>query len=274
MRTEKTMFELIINYAKNHSDIRAVILNGSRANPNATKDKHQDYDIVYIVKNIANFKLDYSWLDIFGNRLIMQTPQTMRDPDSSSRFNWMMLFEDGVRIDLTLIPIEEPDLIGKDSDTVVLLDKDNILPPFPPNSDVDYHVKPPSELFYYSCCNNFWWCIQNVAKGIARDELPYAMMMYHTVVMPDLHDMINWYIASTNNHGVAVGKFGKYYKRFLPQSLYELYKSSYSNADLKASIIAAGTLFKITAIDVANAYDFVYNIDEDNNMHKYLSLIL
>jgi len=51
-------------------------------------------------------------------------------------------------------------------------------------------------LFYYSCCNNFWWCLNNVAKGIARDELPYAMHMLNDVVRAELHDMINWYIGT------------------------------------------------------------------------------
>lgn len=37
-------------------------------------------------------------------------------------------------------------------------------------------------------------CLNNVAKGIARDELPYAMEMYNCVVRNDLKDMIYWYI--------------------------------------------------------------------------------
>ncbi len=34
MRSEQEMFELIINTARNDDRIRAVIMNGSRANPN------------------------------------------------------------------------------------------------------------------------------------------------------------------------------------------------------------------------------------------------
>ena len=57
-------------------------------------------------------------------------------------------------------------------------------------------MKRPSELEFSSCCNNFWWCIQNVAKGLVRGELAYAMTMYHTVVREELHWLLNWYISA------------------------------------------------------------------------------
>ena len=46
MRSEKEMYDLILGYAKAHDDIRAVILNGSRANPNRKPDPFNDFDIV------------------------------------------------------------------------------------------------------------------------------------------------------------------------------------------------------------------------------------
>ena len=38
MRNEQEMLELIVNTAKNDARIRAVIMNGSRVNPNAPSD--------------------------------------------------------------------------------------------------------------------------------------------------------------------------------------------------------------------------------------------
>ena len=58
MRSEQEMYELIINTARNDERIRAVIMNGSRANPNAPRDIFQDYDIVYIVTEVSSFKHD------------------------------------------------------------------------------------------------------------------------------------------------------------------------------------------------------------------------
>jgi len=49
MRSEKEILDLIIKAAENDERIRAVMMVGSRADPDAPKDKYQDYDITYKV---------------------------------------------------------------------------------------------------------------------------------------------------------------------------------------------------------------------------------
>jgi len=43
------MYKIILDFANQDKRVRAVALNGSRANDEIKKDKFQDYDIVYIV---------------------------------------------------------------------------------------------------------------------------------------------------------------------------------------------------------------------------------
>lgn len=276
MRTEQEMYDLILHFAKEDQRIRAVLLNGSRANPNAPKDNYQDFDIVYVVKNFEQFKADWGWLDRFGERLIMQTPEAMRDPSGAGHFNWMMLFTDGNRLDLTLIPIDRLDLIDDDSQTVVLLDKDHILPEFPPSSDRDYFPQKPDTLYYTSCCNNFFWCMQNVAKGIARKELPYAMVMYHTVVREELHEMLSWYIGCQTDFQVSPGKMGKYFQRFLPEALYNAYENTYSDSrpdHFWKAVYAACELFRTAAKAVGEALGYAYNQADDDGIMTYLGMV-
>lgn len=276
MRNEQEMFDLILGFAKTDERVRAVFMNGSRANPNAPRDKYQDFDIVYVVREFDSFLKDLHWIDRFGERLMLQMPEAMRDPCGDGRFNWMMLFTDGNRLDLTLIPIEKPELIGDDSATVVLLDKDGVLPVFYPASDRDYWVKKPDELFYFSCCNNFWWCMQNVAKGVARGELPYAMMMYHTVVRQDLHDMLEWYIGCRNGFAVSAGKMGKYFRKFLPAEWYAQYEKTYSGAEPEAiweSLFAAGELFRTVSKAVAAELKYPFLAQDAENMTRYMQTV-
>jgi aminoglycoside 6-adenylyltransferase len=273
MRSEKEMYELILNIAEKDSRVRAVYMNGSRTNPNAPKDVYQDYDIVYVVDELETFTADNNWIDVFGERLMLQMPEANRNPSGKGHFNWMMLFTDGNRLDLTLNPIQKLELIGNDSLSIALMDKDGVLPPFPIASDVDYFVKPPTELFYLSCCNNFWWCLQNVAKGIARNELPYAMEMYHNVVREELHDMIAWYIGTITDFTVSAGKMGKYYKRFLPPEIYEQYTLTYSDSDYNNmwnAISIACDMFSFLAIQVADHFGYNYNKQDEENMRIYL----
>lgn len=298
MKGEEALFDKIMDFAQRDVRVRAVYMNGSRANPNAPVDPYRDFDIVYVVRDFEDFKRDHSWIDGFGERLILQMPEAMRYPSGQGHFNWMMLFVDGNRLDLTLLPIEMPELIERDSATVVLLDKDGLLPDFGAASDADYVVAAPDDLFYYSCCNNFFWCLQNVAKGLVRDELPYALGMYYEVVLPELNDMVRWYIGSQNKYSVAPGKFGKYFKQYLSVDLYNRYLEAYGvstdgmisrgmiggglgqqlsetapTALLWHAVEVAVELFRELAKAVAKDLGYTYNTAEDEGMKRYLEMM-
>jgi len=280
MRTEKEMFDTILNAAKENDRIRAVYMEGSRTNPNATKDKYMDYDIVYVVTEIEWFIENKNWLSVFGELAMIQEPDTNsvaegENLDISKSFGWLMLFKDGNRIDLHINTLTENycEEYKNDKSLMTLLDKDNILPQIPPPSDVDYYIKKPTEGQYISATNNFWWCLQNVAKGIARDHLTYAMNMYVQVVHENLESMVNWYIGIHNDFSVNVGMWGKYFKKYLPENLYAIYVKTYSDANyenLWNAVFAACELFRIIAPIVGDELGYEYNKQEDENMTEYL----
>lgn len=277
MRTEKEMFDLILGTAKSDERIRAVYMNGSRTNPNVKKDPYQDYDIVYVVTETQSFLSDKSWISVFGDIAMVQEPDSNdlgwgQNADFSLSYTWLMLFQDGNRIDLH-IQVKEAMLEEyiKDSLTVPLLDKDNILPPIPPSNDKDYWIKKPIKSRYNGCCNEFWWCLNNVAKGIVRDQMPYAMRMYHEVVHTELDKMLEWYIGIQTDFSVSVGMWGKYFKNYLPSDLYELYLKTYSNYEgLWTAILAACELFRTVAPKVGKHFGYTYNQSDDDNMMQYL----
>jgi len=85
MRNEEEIIALILHIAKNDERVRAVLLNGSRANPGVKKDRFRDFDIVYIVTDIKTFLNDHDWINIFGERLILQMPKEMVIGDNIDR---------------------------------------------------------------------------------------------------------------------------------------------------------------------------------------------
>ena len=85
MRSEHEMLKLILSTAQDDDRIRAVTLNGSRANPNAKPDRFQDFDIIYLVTDLAPFVDDPTWIDLFGERMIVQTPSLIEDPALKTR---------------------------------------------------------------------------------------------------------------------------------------------------------------------------------------------
>lgn len=279
MRTEKEMYDLILAIAQKDERIRAVYMNGSRTNTKAPKDIFQDYDIVYVVTETASFINDADWTSNFGDLLMIQEPdkndQLVGMPvDNEKSYGYLMLFQDGNRIDLH-IETEEAMLVNylQDKLAIPLLDKESILPAIPDPTNMDYWVKRPTDALYFSCCNDFWWCLQNVGKGIWRDELPYAKQMFELVIRGRLDEMISWWIGMHHDFKVSAGKMGKYFKNYLPSSYWQMYKETYSDQNFEnfwRSIFVTCELFRELAQDVAKSLNFKYPINDDRNMTKYL----
>jgi len=206
----------------------------------------------------------------------MQMPEAMRYPIGDGHFNYMMIYPDGVRLDLTF---DFRKYIDNGEPAVVLLDKDNgsgFLPSKLAASDKYWHINPPTSLFFYSCCNNFWWCLNNAAKGIARDELPYVMHMLNNIVRSELHNMINYYIGTQYGFNLSTGKEGKYFKKYLPPDLYEQYTATYSGSnysDIWKAIDSMCDLFHTLALVVAEHFGFTYRQEEENGMREYLRMV-
>lgn len=279
MRTEQEMFHLIFGAAKADERVRAVYMNGSRANPNVPEDKYQDFDIVFVVTETASFLAEKGWISVFGDIAMVQEPDSNdlgweQTADYSRSYCWLMLFRDGNRIDLHLQTREAMlEEYTADSLTLPLLDKDHILPPIPPSSDKGYWIQKPAGTGYAGCCNEFWWCLNNVAKGIVRDQLPYAMRMYNEIVHIELDKMLEWYIGINTGFSVSVGMWGKYFKQYLPAPLYDAYAKTYSNGNyenLWAAIFKACELFRMIAPAVGKHFGYSYNQNDDENMTEYL----
>lgn len=275
MRSENEMMKLILSTAKSDERIKAVLLSGSRANPEAPKDIFQDYDITYFVTDTMPFYNNTVWIEEkFGKPANLQLPELMTHPllppDGDGHFTYLMLFEDGNRIDLSIVSAP---YIDDGEPVAVLLDKGGFLPIIIPDYKY-WHIKPPVESFYIDACNEFWWCLNNVAKGIARDELPYAMDMFNHPVRDMLNQMVEWWIGINTDFSVSSGKKGKYYKKHLPHSLYDMYVKTYSDSDynnLWNSVFTACELFRILADKVAEHFGYRYNSTEEDNMMKYLN---
>jgi len=275
MRSEQEMLELIVGTARDDEQIRAVIMNGSRANPNAPRDSFQDFDIVYIVTEVSSFKRDSNWIKRFGEMMILQMPDDMRNPPPSDddRFAYLMQFTDGNRIDLTIHPIAKLDELGEDSLSLLLLDKDGIIEHFAPASESDYLPKPPTAKAFADCCNEFWWCCPYVAKGLWREEILYAKYMLDQAVRDELMKMLRWHIGVKTQFSLNPGKFGKYFQQYLEPELWDMLQKTYADASYDRTweaLFVMCDLFRIVAIRVADHFGFDYPQNDDKNVSAHL----
>jgi aminoglycoside 6-adenylyltransferase len=280
MRSEDEIKNLIIAKAKSDDRIRAVLLNGSRANGKILPDKYQDFDIVYIVNDVDIFIADHHWTDFFGDRIIWQLPGEMTFGDQNDKeeerigFNYLMLFKDGNRIDLSLFPKDKIETkFSADSLTIVWLDKDKLFLNIKKSTDTDYLIKRPNEQEFSEVCNEFWWVSTYVSKGLLRGEITYAKQMMETIVRPMFMKIIEWSVGVETDFSVSFGKGGKFMKQYVSDNQYLRILTTYANhliEDNWRSLFIMMELFAEFANIVANKLNFKYNSNEENNVTAYL----
>ncbi|MCM1193399.1 MAG: aminoglycoside 6-adenylyltransferase [Butyrivibrio sp.] len=276
MRGEKEILDLILEIGERDERIRGAYMNGSRTNPNVPKDIFQDYDVVYVVGETESFIQDKSWIRQFGEILYMQLPDECPDEgtDISRSYGWLVQFADGVRIDLHVETVEKTLADGfPDSLTVILMDKDNRFPKLPESNDSGYHVRKPDGQRYACVCNEFWWCLNNVAKGLWRGEMPYVQDMVNFHVRKQLETMLSWKVGILTDFSVSVGKSGKYMYRWLDRKEWETYLSTWFSADLSEgweAVFRMCDLFRQTAEYVGRELGYDYNAPEGANSRSYL----
>jgi len=275
MRTEQEMYSLILNTARNDSRIKAVYMNGSRTNKNVPEDIFQDYDIVYVADETKSFIEDKDWINLFGEILYMQYPD--ENPyfpsDKENSYGWLVQFKDGNRIDLTVQTVNYAiEHIKDDTLCKILLDKENILPRIEPATDRGYWVTKPSKEQYLAVCNEFWWCTNNIAKGLWRKEFTYVQDMANSYVRTELITMLDWKAGIITDWSISTGKSSKYLYRWLPEEYQTLMETYFgcNIADAWKAVFTMCSLFKDVAQYTGKKLGYRYNKEEGAAALHYL----
>jgi aminoglycoside 6-adenylyltransferase len=275
MRREQEMLDIIVGTARDDERVRAVIMNGSRANPNAPKDIFQDFDIVYIVTDVTPFKNNLEWIKRFGDLMILQMPEEMSDPPprNDGIVVYLMQFADGNRIDLGIFPLSMVEELEKDSLSLLLLDKDGILRNLAPASESSILPKPPTAKAFSDCCNEFWWLCPYVAKGLWREEIVYARHVLDFFMRDQLNRALVWHIGVKTGFQRNPGKFGRYFQQYLEPDSWNLLMSTYASSgygETWEALFNMGKLFRKTAISLAEHFGYEYPFEDDQRVSAHL----
>ena len=265
MRTESKMLNLILHTAKSLK-VEAVAMSGSRTDAKAPKDEFQDYDVVYVVDDLDNLTSDLSWLDQFGKRIIEQEVRL------GHRRLFLMLFEDGNRIDLTLCPKEHiKEWVDSEAGFTVLEDPEHLFEPYSQNLE-RYWTSPASAIEFEKVCNEFWWVSAYVVKGICRKQVIYATDHLYGICQQELLKVLAWQVAS--NRGVVdIGKNYKYLFNYLPTEKGKEFSSllDFSNSDkITQSLFDTMQLFHQEAQSLSQKMDYDYDKEVAEKMIQYV----
>lgn len=264
MRSETEMLDVILQAAKT-LQVKAIAMSGSRTDTKAPKDEFQDYDVVYVVDNLDILTSDLSWLDQFGKRIIEQ------EITLGNRCLYLMLFEDGNRIDLTLCPKGHmQEWVDSESKFEVIKDEKGLFEAYQPNAK-RYWTAPPSEEEFAASCNEFWWVSAYVVKAIRRNQLIYATDHLYGICQQEILKVLAWQVTSDRG-AVDIGKNYKYLFHYLPAEKEKVFSALLDLSSIEKvgqSLFATIKLFDGEAQELAQKMGFTYDKEVAEKMISY-----
>jgi len=277
------MTEKLIAWGNQQDLVRAMVLTSSRAIPNnPNTDRYSDYDVILALRDVQPFHDSREWLAAFGTVLAMY-----RDPlYEEDGMNWsgnVVQFEEGLKIDFTLWPVEMMRKIAQqemlppefDAGYQVLLDKDGLLEGIKPPSYRGYMPQPPTEAQYLAEIENFFLCATYVAKYLLRDDVMAAKFLLDGEMKHEnLRPILEWHIEINNGWKVTPGNYGRRIKKWLRPDLWADLESTYAGAGIEENWQALFRLMDLihkVGNEVGNELGFTYPESIEQRARIYLA---
>jgi len=276
-RTEEEMLALILGFAEADERIRTVVMNGSRVNPNVTRDPFQDYDIATFVTDVEPFRNVEYVVSYFGEVIVVEQPLIGPWPPADadgSYHNYNIQLLDGNRIDLSFVHVDALEDRLSDSLTAVILDKDGLVPSLPPPNESSYFIKEPTESLYDGCCTAFFFALgSHIPKTIWRRKLPLLKFFIEAWLREPVMMMLGWEIGIRTGWEKSLGSQGKHLETLLSPDVWTDYKSTYVDSDydnLWESLFLSYRIFKRSADFVAEKRGFRFPMETADKVLAFL----
>ncbi|MBN2390046.1 MAG: aminoglycoside 6-adenylyltransferase [Anaerolineae bacterium] len=277
---EDAILQNLIQWGTARDAVRTMILTSTRTSPHAHTDAFSDYDVIVYMLDIYPWHVDDSWLEDFGRVLVVY-----RDPIQveygCEKFARITQYEDGLKIDFTVAPVEIlPRIVAVgrlpddlDVGYAVLIDKDGLTEHLLPPTYTAYVPAPPTEEHYLTRIEVFFHEATYVAKHLWRDDLmPVKYNLDYAMKHVGLRQMLEWWIETQHGWSVKPGAYGKGLKRWLPPDLWAELEATYVGADLDANweaMLRTIALYRKVAVEVGNALGYAYPHEMDTRAMAY-----
>jgi len=280
-RSEEEMIDLLVKWVEKRDMVRAMLLTSSRANPRATLDAFSDYDVILVVQDITLYQNDDGWLGEFGSVLTVYH-DPVRLEYGCEKFTRVTQYEDGLKIDFTLWPVELLRQVVTELELPpyldigyrVLLDKDDLTAGMKPPTHTAFIPKPPTENEYLMRVEHFLSNTSYVAKHLRRGHLmPLKFCLDYAMKLEGMREMFEWKVGITHNWSVRTGSGGGGLEKYLSRELWEEFASTYVGAGKEENwetLFRSIDLFRKVAVEVADQLGFSYPRTLDERVLKYL----
>lgn len=277
------VFDKLVQWAEQRDSIRAMLLTSTRAVPDATVDFLSDYDVILIVEDIRPFYEDRSWLEDFGEVLVVYWDPIYPDPEhGNEKTANVTQYADGLKIDFTLWPValfqkivQAPALQAElDAGYRVLLDKDNLTREMKPPTYRAYIPTRPTNEAYQLLINDFFTDVPYMGKCLLRGELlPAKWCLDYDMKHVHLRPMLEWRAGVEHNWSAPTGSLGKGLKKLLPSATWSRLEDTYAGASTQENwdaLFRTITLFRDVAIEVGKGLGYEYPLELDQRVTAFV----
>jgi aminoglycoside 6-adenylyltransferase len=272
-----------IRWGWERQTVHAMLLTGSRANPNASVDAWSDYDLLLVVEDIHPFFVDRAWLEDFGRVIVAYWDPIHPAPDFAGleQVGNVVLFQDDLKIDFVLWPVESLRRLARspalpadlDLGYAVLVDKDGLTAGMPAPTHTAYIPTPPANEVYQKVVEDFFSDVPYVAKCLRRDELmPAKYCLDFDMKHNFLRQMLDWRMECDRGWSVPTGFLGRGLKKALPPEIWSQVESTYVGAGIEENwdaLFRTLALFRRVAVEVAGHLGYAYPHDMDRHVVAY-----
>ena len=276
--------EKLIRWADQQDLVRAVVLTSSRAIPNAPVDLFSDYDVILSLRSIEPFHADRTWLDVFGPVLAVYRDPLINE-DGLVRSAYVVQYENGLKIDFNLWPVELLERVAKrdhmiaefDAGYQVLLDKDGLTIDLKPPTYSAYIPTPPTEVHYFELLEGFFLDTTYVAKFLWRDDVMAAKhILDHSLKQEHLRPMLEWHAEIDQQWSIKFGPYGRRLKQHLRPDWWAELEVTYTGAELEANwdaLFRSIDLMRRVATEVGKHLGFTYPQELEHRAVGYLQKV-
>lgn len=275
--------EKLQKWAADKEAVRAILLTGNRAGPPRSYDALSDFDVILVVRDVHPFHADQVWVGDFGIVLVTYWDALYTDSETGLEiFANVVQYENGLRIDFTLWPIEKayrvgqtPELpAGLDVGYSVLVDKDNLTTGFSAPTFMAFAQTRPSAEEFARFVEEFYSDAPAVAKYLMRGDLmPAKWVLDHDMKQIYLRRLLEWQIALDTDWNVQFRSLGKGLQRRMSDERWRQLKAGYAGSEIEdnwRALDATLALFRDVGEDVAYRLGFVYPVELDRRVSEFL----
>jgi len=276
----------LVQWARVRTGIRAVLLTSTRAIPNASVDALSDYDVVLVVQDIGPLLADRTWINDFGEVLIVYWDPVHTDGifDIDQCAN-VTQYADGLKVDFTLWPvalfqkmIAAPALPAElDAGYRVLLDKDGLTAAMRLPTGKAYVPSPPTPTEFQALINDFLSDAPYVARCLWRDELlPAKWCLDYDMKHTYLRQLLEWRMEIDHGWSMPAGFLGKGLKKQLPVEIWSQLEQTYAGAQIAdnwEALACTMELFHRVAVEVGAHLEYPYPHELHDRVAAYVQQI-